>query len=1241
MADAIKKLGQSIKDYGESIPSAIKNATADYLLNSDFLSRQIGMANSYEDIMFVVQALGYEPVSLLGKDYTFIFDHVRRNYSMGTNVMNYEYGIPKFTFYKEKPTVKFANPYDDPMNLLDRWIPDITFESTSQRNILFSYAESDDDYINNKEISTTYDIDGANPGINFGGISSFANTLPTQDMIKKTNDNFNHGKYRTLIARFHTNSLDSKDKNDITQTAISEQFGMSHGRNLLRKYSSNRVENGYDNPYCRVWTYHHQYNQIARAIRPFDLQSAEMLERGETSGEFNTVGFRTLENKDYGFKGGSSRLDDYGVLNYKNGLVNIAPTAKIKDYFEQKTDKEVTIKKCMFSIENLAWRSENIKMNEYDQYGLSPEQKGPLGGRIMWFPPYDLSFSENVNVNWNPNQFIGRGEKVYTYTDTERTGNLSFTLLIDHPSILDYWTGHKRNGMKNQGTSLVPGNGGGVDEKNNQENTLLRFFAGCEILTAKPQEFKVKVDRPEAVEDVPTPAVDEPQEVEVHDPTVEKKTIYCVLYFPNNYSGVDDAPNNSMGTVNAIYYLMNGIGAQKYVDDKNDASDIPTQIDNAPGGAGSGYGGYELRNAGMLHGISIAIANLNANYEQISSTYVDLKTKDRKAQRLTSPAGGAGYKVTYGSTEYELAKIVGSQAMSLGGAHEMSNLTGSSHLWYRGRWYYRVDKAYENDKLSHTDSYLDLNDFGLNGNGGYKKLKSKEQIAKAFGLTDSDENVTLVSFADLFTALEGVKVKSVIGDGNVDEENVNIISSIINDPDRFNITSIKFEGHASFQGTNAANNTLSKNRALTFKKWMQSKGFPNVDDASIGSKNATSNSVIDQGGNSTLDTKMWRSASVIIEYEESISENAALAESTIVEDGKTDEKTGAPLNKVDKVEIANGINSNKIKPIDIGAVETKRWQDENQKKMSESLAKITGINFDNNGDDGNIEDKTINNISDNDNTNTPDTKNGVVERYDNEGEFFELLEKNDPFMHHLITDKIRYFDPAFHSISPEGFNARLTFLHQCTRQGSTVGSSDNQFSSTAYNLAFGRPPICVLRLGDFYYTKIIINSIDIQYETPQWDLNPEGIGVMPMFAKISMRFVFLGGSDLAGPISRLQNAVSFNYYANTGVYDNRAEMVQYDSDGNGRETKFKPFSYPDMLRTNGVIDKKLSGDISFDKPKVVEVNDSKNSPFVDKNAINGETIRYSLNDKNSITNITPYSQQQYQAPTVLNKPINV
>ena len=1153
------------------------NATADLLSNSDFINRSVGMANSYEDIMFIVQALGREPISLLGKDYLYIFDHVRRNYNMGTNVMDYNSNeCPKFTFYKEKPTVRFANPYDDPKNLLDRWMPDVDFESTSQKNVLFSYAESDDDYTNNKEIGTTYDVDNANPGINFGAISSFSNVLPTCDMIKKTNDNFNHGKYKTLIARFHTNSIDSKDKDNITQTAISEQYGMSHGRNLL-KYNKT-VENGYDNPYCRVWTYHHQYNQLARAIRPFaEADSEEILESMEQSGDYNTVGFRTVENKDFGFKGGSARLDKYGVLNYRNGLVNIAPTAKIKDYFEHKEndEKAISTKKCMFSIENLAWKADNIKMDEYDQFGLSPEQKGPLGGRIMWFPPYDLTFSEDVRVNWNSNQFIGRGEKVYTYTDTERTGNLSFTLLIDHPSILDYWTGHERNGMENQGVKLIPGNGGGVDEINNQENTLLRFFAGCEILTAKPQEFRTRNLKPEVTPDPPAPPIPDPPEPEVHKPPTHK-AIHCVLYYPNNYSGVDDAPTKGNKVVNAIYYLMNGIGAQKYVDANDNAVDIPTQIDSKPTGDGNGHGGYEING-----NISIVTENIDPVYEKIVKSYANTTSRERKAQYLTDKDGDKK-TVTYGTNSYVLAKIVGSQALSMSAAKTPSNLTSASHLWYRRRWYYRVDKAYENSRLSRPNSYIDTECFDLNGSG-YEKVKQATNIAKAFGLNETDENVTLISFADMFVALEGEKAKAIVGN-NSKEENVKIVTSIMEDSERFKITAIKFEGHASYQGYTTFNDTLSKNRALTFKKWMQEKGFPSIDIATSDTKKESQKNNVDKGDNSDLIVKLWRSASVIIEYDESEIENAATAE-TVKKDASGNVNT-------DRVEVESKTQS---KPInDKLSSKSQKWLKAFQTKEMEPVVKEmwqmdgerTGKNyFDKSSWD--YDPAYHNSIGEE--TNIASISKGIVERYDNEGEFFELLEKNDPFMHHLITDKIKYFDPAYHSISPEGFNARLTFLHQCTRQGSTVGGADNQLQGSAYNLAFGRPPVCVLRLGDFYYTKIVINSIGIQYETPQWDLNPEGIGVMPMFAKVSLNFVFLGGSDLAGPISRLQNAVSFNYYANTGVYDNRAEMVQYDSDGNGREVKFKPYSYPDMIHTNGTPKKKQPTQvIEFENPEMYE-----------------------------------------------------
>ena len=68
---------------------------------------------------------------------------------------------------------------------------------------------------------------------------------------------------------------------------------------------------------------------------------------------------------------------------------------------------------------------------------------------------------------------------VYTYTNTSRSGNLSFKILIDHPSIINQWRGIVKGG-----------NGiGDVDDIHSNEQQLLRFFAGCDILKAKPQKY--------------------------------------------------------------------------------------------------------------------------------------------------------------------------------------------------------------------------------------------------------------------------------------------------------------------------------------------------------------------------------------------------------------------------------------------------------------------------------------------------------------------------------------------------------------------------------------------------------------------------------------------------------------------------------------------------------------------------------------------------------------------------------
>ena len=1189
----------NVKDISfKTIGDSIKNGAADLLSNSDFISRTIGMNNSYEDIMFIVQSLGREPISLLGKDYAFIYDHVRRNYLQGTYVDSKDYdGCYKFTFYKEVPTVRFANPYEDTMNLLDRWMPDVKFETTAIHNdgggTSIHYSESDDGYTNNRKIMYQGDLDNGNPGTATNSIYSYGPDVATCDLIKKTNDNFNHGKYETLIARFHTNADTSKSSGNPTQTAISKEFGMSHGRNLLKW---NKTEhNGYDNPYCRVWTYHHQYNQIGRQIRPFnEAINEETLESLELSGDYDTVGFRTSESSNLdavdGFEGGSKRLDKHGVLNYQNGTVNIAPTAKIVDYFghhENEYDKQIiATKKCMFSIENLAWRDDKSVKSEFDAYGLSPEQKGPLGGRIMWFPPYGLTFNENVNVKWNSNEFIGRGENVYTYTNTERSGTLNFTLLIDHPAILDYWTGHERNGMRNQGRKLDPGNSGGVDNKNNQENTLLRFFAGCDILTAKPQEYEVRQVTPEKVPTPPDPPKPTPPSPEETEP--EHKKMYAILYYPNNYSGKDDDVEF------AVNYLMYGVGTQKEIIYKEGSKEYEAR-DFQPVINAANAIGYEIKD-----GISYK------KWSEISGTTKFGATgegvKEGVAEKINN--------YIYGNKPLYLAKQIGSTASK---GNDSTSLTSE---WKYKRWFYRVDKSTENQRLTGKPmNYLDQKCHKLNSSG-YEWVKDN---IKAFNLTNEDD---LVAFADLYCALN----EGATGLGE-NKTNVERIKKMLHEEDGYKITKLTFRGHNSSHGryqnsksqaTNESvnksrNASLSSNRALTFKNWMAKMNFPMAAEADA-SKTLSETQESSTHKTDSVDSpyiKAWRSASVVIEYDKYEVSDAANAESRSVmvekdengnvkkdENGnpipKTD-KDGKVVSNLDRVEPKNtriiGYTTNEkgeqvpIKEV-LGSNNSSASGERNVMAIAQGqpftyptpdITKVSDINMKNrNGMDMNVKgvspvgiitqpnlDITTVKL---DNVEIKDpvyTRKSVAKRYDNEGEFFEALTEEAPFLHHLISEKIRYFDPAYHAISPEGFNARLTFLHQCTRQGSTLENSKTGLNtSTAYNLAFGRPPICVLRLGDFYYTKIVITSLQINYESPQWDMNPEGIGMMPMFANITLGFHFLGGSDLAGPIARLQNAVSFNYYANTSVYDNRAEKVEYDPNGSGKEIKFKGFNYP-------------------------------------------------------------------------------
>jgi len=185
--------------------------------------------------------------------------------------------------------------------------------------------------------------------------------------------------------------------------------------------------------------------------------------------------------------------------------------------------------------------------------------------------------------------------------------------------------------------------------------------------------------------------------------------------------------------------------------------------------------------------------------------------------------------------------------------------------------------------------------------------------------------------------------------------------------------------------------------------------------------------------------------------------------------------------------------------------------------------------------------------------------------------YFKKLEDDSPLAFKSLSEKIKYFHPAFHSMTPEGLNSRLTFLLQCVRPGDTIpvkGISDS-LDIGARNTSFGPPPICVMRVGDFYHSKVIVRDVNITFDENVWDLNPEGIGVQPMIANVSLQIAFIGGQGLDKPVERLQNALSSNFYANTEMYDERSTITS-KIDGKDSEDFTKEFITFLNERTNKV-----------------------------------------------------------------------
>lgn len=1016
-------------------------------------------------------------------------------------------------------------------------------------------------------------------------------------ILKKTKDFFRCRKINTIISRFHTDA-EKLDLYDNTESATSA-YGLSHGRNLLT-YDAERNgrsynRNGYDDPYCRVWTHHHQYSQHRhRLIRPFTVEDEygettvknqdlhkwngfENMEDGSTKREFRTDlidfndtmtklaikngnifnnplvkrkhGFVDVDQK-WGWKDSGADGWAMSVLDKETGLVNIAPK------YLGGAEKNIHPKDCMFSIENLAWQG-------YDPYSferaLSWEQRGPFGGRIMWFPPYGLRFNEDTSVQWNEHSFIGRGENVYTYTNTSRSGTLEFMMVVDHPSILDYATWYG----KSQPDQLP------------KDTDVLRFFAGCDSGNSNDESSLLSYVKPTPLTDeylqkdiTPGPISPHetekptPPEPEVESPDEPIEVSFYVFY-PNNYSGAFDRKSNSK--VDPIAYLLCGNGAQW----KCNTSNVKQS-------------------------------------EVLPISFKDLSTTVDKEQFL-----GRGYEMKNSGSDVKTQDINKNYIIGTGPTFGKNSYIKNNNK----KWYYRIDGEYVNGitgreikncfgqtlEPRHPGSYKDTETFSLNWN--------IDNVKKYMNEANNDNLYTLAEVACALTSEANANVIK----GNTDfpdKERINKLKEYFNKEGDYKVIEIKGIGYSNSHGSNRQtsineqrNEFLAIERCSTAFEWFKA----NYGEVTEGEKKHVGGKTVTKGEDeSGITAKMWRSAKITlkikknkVEKQEELNTKNDGSTISFIDYGKLSEEDKKKYEIYYYFRPAAYLSKGKLKEY-ITVEEYKDLSEEEQKaciissyKLIEEhtnekgeveegkFQKFTDFKEDGKGTVNGKEVPLYINLNEtkekfknkkwyyDEETKQMKFYDKVYEktrrssygwtseygndfkqkeenntlRYDQEYHFFKKLSERDPVVFSSLVDKLQYFDPAFHSMTPEGFMGRLNFLHQCTRQGDTRSASDEN-GHTANNLAFGRPPFCVLRLGDFYYQKIVIRNINISYDPLVLDLNQEGVGVVPLIANVTISFNFIGGGDLSGPVRRLQNAMSENYYANGRLYNNRADRIE-------------------------------------------------------------------------------------------------
>jgi hypothetical protein len=796
---------------------------------------------------------------------------------------------------------------------------------------------------------------------------------------------------------------------------------------------------------CRTWTKAKPFSKVTDLIRWKELNRKERNSVLDRYGNLNIHPSALNVNEGYG------RLGD--------GLGD----AVVEGFGEKRA------RKYMFSLENLAWRDATLFKD------LPPCEKGSNGGRIMWFPPYNMRFTDDTNTNWTTHQFLGRPEPIYTYNNTERSGTLSWDIVVDHPSILNLL-------VSKEFASITDGE---VDE------LLAAFWAGC-------LEYDI----------------------------FELARIWGVFtdsdieYFKKVIADLDvRLPNEKIrGSVES-----SGSFRSRTVQIESTENIEPV-----------------IPEFNLFFENDIPLKNYNPETFKIEpfNTYFETYRELASLTDETDPRAKENHK-------YKKAKLSGEPINQNEAGWIRYDKTIGTKSKTDEHYFFEKDRVnFSSDSFGYDEQYETIqNDISNLTASAYAAVKeynlSVNMVAHASpsapGSTSSqirDYNNKLASRR--FVSVVKWLILNVLSNDTIKCYNINDGTEItISNVDGLFGTDLESSTYVQIQRGDI--NEPNIRQIITF----------NVDAINAGLGITTDDifegDFIVNFGPPTVynDVKYYKvsygtdtyyAVATYDEYDKlkdnfningTLLDNKFIGTFLAVRTNNNGGITAVPKTQADIICGNLSPQASYCRRVGlITEIEPKELVIERVPPKQEDPPLI-------------VESKNVQ---------TNVTKREIAQRILGklltECDYFEFLSEEAPIVYDSLKQKLKYFTPAFHSMTPEGLNARLTFLQQCMRPGETI-TKNNGSSCDAKNTSFGRPPVCVLRIGDFYHTKIIINNLNISYDPLVFDLNPEGIGVQPMLAKVSINFKYIGGQGLRRYVDELQTALSFNYYANTDVYDER------------------------------------------------------------------------------------------------------